>query len=104
MLEKTLEGNTKVRLNLQYPVVAGVDEGAVPQLLQVDQDGALKTSRIAGFAIGSYDRIDLSYVGTTNNLAQAVYYKEGVILGTITLTYAGGGVADNDLLIRAART
>jgi hypothetical protein len=39
--------------------------------------------------------IDITYYGATNNIQTVTYSPSGY---TLTLTYAGGGAADNDLL------
>lgn len=41
MLEQTLTNNEKVRLNPQYPVIAGIDLNAVPRLIKTDENGYL---------------------------------------------------------------
>ena len=43
---------------------------------------------IAGFEIPAYDQIDISYYGSTNNIATVQYLKDGVPVATLTLTYA----------------
>jgi hypothetical protein len=104
MLEQTITGNNKVRLDIEYPIVAGVDKDSVPQLLQVDDEKNLKTVTIAGFALPPYDKLLLDYYGSTNNIKHAVYYKQGVIVATLTLTYVGGAAADNDRPASVIRT
>lgn len=42
---------------------------------------------IAGFEIPAYDQIDISYYGSTNNIATVQYLKDGVPVATLTLTY-----------------
>jgi hypothetical protein len=49
-----------------------------------------------GFQIPPFDEIDIDYYGSTNNIFQVVYKKNGAIVKTLTLTYVGGGVVDND--------
>lgn len=49
-----------------------------------------------GFQIPPFDEIDIDYYGSTNNISQVVYKKDGNSVKTLTLTYVGGGVADND--------
>jgi hypothetical protein len=44
--------------------------------------------QLAGFEIPPYDEIDITYYGTTNNIATIAYSKESVIVATLTLTYA----------------
>lgn len=57
---------------------------------------------VAGFNIPQYDYIDISYVGSTNNI-DTVTYKEGGASGTtvatLTFTYVGGVPAGNDAKI-----
>lgn len=43
---------------------------------------------IAGFEIPAYDQIDISYYGSTNNIATVQYLKDGVPVATLTLTYS----------------
>lgn len=43
---------------------------------------------IAGFEIPAYDQIDISYYGSTNNIATVQYLKDGIPVATLTLTYA----------------
>ena len=49
-----------------------------------------------GFQIPPFDEIEIDYYGSTNNISQVVYKKNGNSVKTLTLTYVGGGVADND--------
>ena len=49
-----------------------------------------------GFQIPPFDEIDINYYGSTNNISQVVYKKDGNNVKVLTLTYVGGGVADND--------
>lgn len=44
--------------------------------------------QIAGFEIPAYDQIDISYYGSTNNIATVQYLNEGVPVATLTLTYS----------------
>lgn len=53
---------------------------------------------VQGFPIPPYDAIDLSYYGSTNNIAQVTYKKDGASVKTLTLTYVNGGASDNDKL------
>ena len=43
---------------------------------------------VAGFEIPAYDQIDISYYGSTNNIATVQYLKDGNPVATLTLTYA----------------
>jgi hypothetical protein len=43
---------------------------------------------IAGFEIPSYNQIDISYYGSTNNIATVQYLYDGSPVATLTLTYA----------------
>lgn len=74
-------------------------DGGVPKLLKVDGQGQLYT--VAGALLGAappHDEIQLDYYGSTNNLQTVVYRLENETVATWTLTYAGGGAADNDIL------
>lgn len=44
--------------------------------------------QIAGFEIPAYDQIDISYYGSTNNIATVQYLNEGFPVATLTLTYS----------------
>lgn len=96
MLEKTLTGNAKVRLNPQYVAVAGVDDDAVPRILHTDKDGNLILG--GGPALPTWETFDLEYWGATNNLKTVIYKVASVEVARIALTYRSGGAADNDLL------
>lgn len=109
MFEQTLESNRKVRLETTYPVVAGVDQARVPHLLATDVDGKLQTTAWSAFGVPPHNSIALTYVldgagAKTNNVHQAIYKKDGVTVATITLTYAGGGTSDDDLVTLASIT
>lgn len=43
---------------------------------------------IQGFQIPEYDELDLTYYGTTNNIATVIYKKLGATVATLTLTYS----------------
>lgn len=43
---------------------------------------------VAGFEIPAYDQIDISYYGSTNNIATVQYLNSGSPVATLTLTYA----------------
>lgn len=51
---------------------------------------------IAGFEIPAYDQIDISYYGSTNNIATVQYLKDGVPVATLTLSYAVQPPTTND--------
>jgi hypothetical protein len=44
-------------------------------------------ANLQGFQVPEYDEIDLTYYGTTNNIATVVYSKDGSVVATLTLTY-----------------
>lgn len=62
------------------------------QLWQIKQ----AISGSPGFQIPQYDDIELTYYGSTNNVETVVYKNDGATVATLTLTYVGGGAADND--------
>jgi hypothetical protein len=43
---------------------------------------------LQGFQIPEYDELDLTYYGSTNNIATVVYKKIGATVATLTLTYS----------------
>jgi hypothetical protein len=51
---------------------------------------------IAGFEIPAYDQIDISYYGSTNNIATVQYLKDGTPVATLTLTYSVQPPVAND--------
>jgi hypothetical protein len=51
---------------------------------------------IAGFEIPAYDQIDISYYGSTNNIATVQYLKDGTPVATLTLAYAIQPPVTND--------
>jgi hypothetical protein len=99
-LEKTLTGNQKVRLNPQYPVVAGADSNNVPRFLRLDEDGRLD----CGVVIPAFDDFTVAYWTGTNNIKTVIYTLESNEVARWTFTYVGGGVADNDKLLRGSFT
>lgn len=52
--------------------------------------------QIAGFEIPAYDQIDITYYGSTNNIATVQYLKDGTPVATLTLTYATQPPVAND--------
>ena len=46
---------------------------------------------VSAFNIGDYDRIDLGYDGSSN-LTSVTYYKGGVQIGLLNLTYTGSNI------------
>lgn len=53
----------------------------------------------AGLAIPAHDHESFSYVGSTNNIDTITYYvggPSGEVVGIMTFTYVGSGVADDD--------
>ena len=51
---------------------------------------------LAGFSIPEYDEIDITYYGSTNNIATVVYSNGGSPVATLTLTYAVQPPITND--------
>jgi len=97
-LEQTLTSNVKVRINPQYPVIAGVDKDRVPQLIKVKPDGTLD---LGGVTIPPWDTIQVTYVGSTNNVNQVIYKLSGNQVAHWAFTYLASGAANDDLLIGA---
>lgn len=53
-------------------------------------------ANLQGFQIPEYDEIDITYYGTTNNIATVVYSKDGSPVATLTLTYSVQPPTAND--------
>jgi hypothetical protein len=53
-------------------------------------------ANLQGFQVPEYDEIDLTYYGTTNNIATVVYSKDGSVVATLTLTYSVQPPTTND--------
>lgn len=51
---------------------------------------------IAGFEIPAYDEIDITYYGSTNNIATVQYLNESSVVATLTLVYAVQPPTSND--------
>ena len=45
-------------------------------------------ANLQGFQVPEYDQIDISYYGSTNNIATVQYLNGGNPVATLTLTYA----------------
>lgn len=108
MLEKTITANNKVRLNPQYVLISGVDANNVPRLFRTKPDGTLA---LGGLTLPDWDEFSLDYYATPlkTNL-KTVIYLVGVPLGVplevarIELTYVGGGLVENDVLVGGVLT
>ena len=75
------------------PILGDGQNNLLRKITENTYQGSLS---VQGFAIPPYDAIDIDYYGSTNNIAQVIYKKSGASVKTLTLTYVGGGVADND--------
>jgi hypothetical protein len=53
-------------------------------------------NRSADFSIPSYDTIEFTYIGATNNVDTQVFKLGATTVATLTYTYVGAGAADND--------
>jgi hypothetical protein len=51
---------------------------------------------IQGFQIPEYDELELTYYGSTNNIATVVYKKASVVVATLNLTYSIQPPTSND--------
>lgn len=100
-LEITLTGNNKVRLNQQYPVVAGVDGNNVPRIIRTDEEGVID---FGGIIYPKFTDWSITYFGATNNIRYVIYTLQGNEVARWTFAYRNGGVADNDLVTSGAFT
>lgn len=51
---------------------------------------------VAGFDIPAYDQIDITYYGSTNNIATVQYLNGGNVVATLTLIYSVQPPTAND--------
>lgn len=58
--------------------------------LVLDGSASISTaiSNLQGFQIPEYDELNLTYYGSTNNVATVVYEKDGSTVATLTLEYS----------------
>jgi hypothetical protein len=66
------------------------------ELLQQQEAITDAIQALQGFQIPEYDEIDITYYGTTNNIATVVYSNGGNPVATLTLTYAVQPPTTND--------
>lgn len=55
-------------------------------------------SRSADFSIPSYDTIEFTYIGATNNVDTQVFKLGATTVSTLTFTYVGAGAANDDMV------
>lgn len=79
-------------------------EGNVSQPTDSEQKSLVKLVDLtasggggSGLSYGADEQV-IGYYGSTNNIHTIEFRRAGVALKTRTLTYAGGGSADNDKL------
>jgi hypothetical protein len=51
---------------------------------------------LPGFGIPEYDSVELTYVGSTNNLSTVVYKRATTTVATLTFSYVGGAPTTDD--------
>jgi hypothetical protein len=51
---------------------------------------------LPGFGIPEYDSVELTYVGSTNNLSTVVYKRATTTVATLTFSYVGGAPGADD--------
>ncbi len=83
--------------------------GATPAASDTPRESLQKINSLAiyppipGFSIPAFSSISLSYHGTTNNVATAIYKDaSGNTLATLTILYVGGTPATDDAKILTA--
>lgn len=62
------------------------------------------TISTGGATIPENDEQIMTYYGSTNNLANIVYKKDGAVVATQTFEYKNGAAADDDLITRITLT
>jgi hypothetical protein len=80
--------------------VAATNEqiGEIREALDVPSNADLD-SKNTGIITEAHDEINLTYIGSTNNLDTVEYSLNGSVVATLTFTYVGGvPVADNAIL------
>ena len=53
----------------------------------------------ASFSVPPYNSQAFTYVGGSNNIATQTFKLNGTTVSTLTFTYVGGGVSDDDLIL-----
>lgn len=59
---------------------------------------ALINTKPSGLVTEKHDNINIEYVGSTNNIDYTEYFLGTTLVATLTFTYVGGAVSDNDLI------
>lgn len=59
----------------------------------------INVRNIPGLNIPQHTSVELSYVGSTNNLSTVVYKEGSVTVATLTFTYVGGTPSADDAKI-----
>jgi hypothetical protein len=62
---------------------------------------AVVDSKSTSIVTEAHDKIDLAYVGSTNNLDTVEYSLNGTIVATLTFTYVGGTPVSDDALLES---
>lgn len=98
-------GDRTKQLDDRCVLLVGVDptDKKTPRYLPIGPGGLKIDTEGGGLALPHYDDAVLSYYGATNNLQQVTYKLATATVATLLLTYAGGGAADDDKLIRVQR-
>lgn len=83
-----IDPRTKVSL------MAGLDGDGTLDVVKLNNDGSLKTSNttLPGFNIPTFDKIEMTYVGTTSNVNTVVYKLGATTVGTLTFAYVDASV------------
>jgi hypothetical protein len=79
----------------------------VVKVLDVGGGGGVLVTRSDAFSLPVYDYFEITYFGATNNIATIVYKtggSGGSTVATLTFTYVGGGVANDDLIATVTQT
>jgi len=62
---------------------------------------ALVDSKSTSIVTEAHDKIELAYVGSTNNIDTATYSLGGTTVATLTFTYVGGTPGSDDANIES---
>ena len=95
--------NTDVAITPPY-AAAGPPETEVPLLQQIlsalggsaSSGSGPANVNVSGFLIPTFNKIDFTYFGATNNIKTQIFSLNGATVATLSYAYLAGGAANDD--------